>query len=93
MSIYVDELADWGWVMYGKTIQSCHMVTDGDMEELHKFAESIGLKRSYFQDGTKPHYDLTPKRRAKAIEMGAVRIGRHELVELFREQKKKDAAL
>lgn len=60
----------------------CHMITDGpDIEELHKFAESIGLKRQYFQDKRygpndpgRPHYDVTPSIRKKAVERGAKEI-------------------
>lgn len=36
-----------------------HLATDGDLDELHKFAQSIGLKREWFQDHpAHPHYDL-----------------------------------
>ena len=49
----------------------CHMWTDGDIEELHEFAEKIGMKRSWFQDKSLKHYDLTAARRALAIDNGA----------------------
>lgn len=56
MPVYVDPLSDWGW-KYGR---SCHLVTDGDVEELHEFATRIGLRRSWFQPANgRPHYDLT----------------------------------
>ena len=58
----------------------CHMVTDGDLEELHAFAELIGLKRAWFQDHpTLPHYDLTPNKRALAVQCGAKQVGAKEL--------------
>ena len=42
---------------------------------LHEFAQGIGLKREWFQDrATLPHYDLTPKMRAKAIQCGAIAV-------------------
>jgi len=50
----------------------CHLWADS-LEELHEFADKIGMKRSWFQDHKRlPHYDLVPIRRAKALEMGAV---------------------
>lgn len=88
MAVYVDELADWGWIMHGKSVLSCHMITDAvDLEELHEMADRIGLKRSWFQDGNDPHYDLTKARRYKAIELGATRIGRRETVEILRARR------
>lgn len=52
---------------------SCHLTTDGPIEELHAFAKSIGLRKGWFQaTASTPHYDLTPARRVRAIEMGAV---------------------
>lgn len=60
----------------------CHLITDNpDLEELHQFAERIGLRRSYFQDkryGSKdpgrPHYDVTASKRAQAVTAGAVEV-------------------
>jgi Protein of unknown function (DUF4031) len=75
MTIYVDELHDYG-VKYGRAgPEWSHMTTDGAKEELHAFADKLGLKRSYFQD--KPagwHYDLTKGMRAKAVRLGAVEV-------------------
>jgi hypothetical protein len=76
MTVYVDRLASWGWVLRGRKTQSCHMFTDSvDLEELHVLAERIGLKRAWFQDHRiAPHYDLTPSRRAEAVKLGAVEV-------------------
>lgn len=71
--IYVDDAfvgADWGkWSGGG------HMQAD-DLDELHAFAASIGLKRAWFQDRPdRPeasHYDLTRGRRDAAILAGAI---------------------
>jgi hypothetical protein len=56
----------------------CHLMTDGDPEELHVFAEKIGLKRSWFQNkSANPilwHYDLTNSNRKKAIQAGAIEV-------------------
>jgi hypothetical protein len=51
---------------------SCHL-TGTDLDELHAFARDIGLRSEWFQNHPlAPHYDLTPARRAAAIERGAV---------------------
>lgn len=54
---------------------SCHLTSDGPrmLYDLHAFAKRLGLKRGWFQDRASwPHYDLTPARRVKALELGAV---------------------
>jgi hypothetical protein len=65
---------------------ACHMIAD-TREELHLFAARVGLRRSWFQDVPKssiPHYDLTAKRRARAVLLGAVELERRPFVEKFR---------
>ena len=58
-----------------------HLSTDGDIEELHSFAKSIGLKRCWFQPKSHPHYDLTTERKKNtAINAGAKLISSKELV-------------
>lgn len=84
MAIYVDKLRSWpqqaksGAERYfGNDKVSCHMTTDGNMEELHQFAKHIGLKRSWFQIHRNPrfcHYDLTPSKRILAVRLGAIEI-------------------
>lgn len=78
MSIYVDEIVDHSDALRGTKLARvstdwCHMLADS-LEELHAMAARIGLKREWFQDKMRPHYDLTPSRRAAAIEAGAVDI-------------------
>lgn len=69
MAIFVDKLRDFGW----KLGKSCHLITDGENEELHKFAKKIGMKQEWFQKSTSgPHYDLTAKRRELAVQLGAI---------------------
>jgi hypothetical protein len=59
----------------------CHMVSDTSEAELHDFAERIGMKRAWFQDRKRfPHYDLTAKRRAVAVFLGAVEVPSRELI-------------
>ena len=78
--VYVDMLIDYGW----KLGPSCHLLAD-DIEELHLFAEKIGMKRSWFQEGdaSMPHYDLTANKRKQAVKMGATEIGSDELVKML----------
>jgi len=81
MTCYVDPLMDFGWFIRGRRTRSCHLTTDGSPEELHTFAERIGMRREWFQEWPKAsidHYDLTPKSRALAISIGAVELDRRE---------------
>ena len=64
--------------------QWCHLLCDESLDELHAFAQSIGLKREYFQRSVVPHYDLTPSKRAKAVKAGAVEKSHTELNPLKR---------
>ena len=79
MSVYVDTIVVYpnAWGPFKKG--SCHLVAD-TLDELHAFAEKLGMRRAWFQD-TKhmPHYDLTPKRREEALRLGAVSISTMEL--------------
>jgi hypothetical protein len=86
MAIYVDDLAHWGWVLRGHKVANCHMFTDArDLEELHQFAERIGMKRTWFQPHRiAPHYDLTPRRRALALALGAISVNRREARRIWR---------
>lgn len=69
----------------------CHLFADSQ-EELHEFAQSIGLKRSWFQPG-KPlkggrpshlwHYDVTEGKRAEAIRAGAEAVTWRESVKII----------
>jgi hypothetical protein len=65
----------------------CHLLSDQqDPEELHLFAESIGLKRSYFQPGQfcwwHQHYDLTEGKRQQAVAKGAKEIDIRQWIEI-----------
>lgn len=82
--IYVDPLMWHGWRVRGRHIKSCHMFTDGEIEELHLFAEKIGMKRAWFQNNRIPHYDLTPQRRRVAVAAGAKELTREKTVKLWR---------
>ncbi len=71
MTVYVDELQRYDHGPKCLRGGSCHMMAD-TLEELHAMADAIGMKRTWFQPLSSPHYDLTASRRAKAIALGAV---------------------
>ena len=95
MSIYVDSLFVSSAYHGGQKSQAafvgartgnqwCHMITDGDEEELHQLAEAIGMKRRWYQGD---HYDLTPSKRKLAVARGAVEIDVRELVDILRRRR------
>ena len=53
------------------------MVSDESYDELHAFAEQLGIPRRAFQGD---HYDVPADYRERAIELGAVPITSRELV-------------
>lgn len=73
MPVYVDPINKWtGRGLFAGG--SCHLTGD-TLEELHAFAERIGMRRAWFQrHRIAPHYDLTPKRRDAAVRLGAVEL-------------------
>lgn len=75
MAVYVDsEGIRW------RGRQWCHLVADTH-EELHDFAERLGLQRGWFQDqGRYPHYDVTMAIRARALLIGAIDADRATLI-------------
>lgn len=82
--IYVDYLQAcrpnprWRW----DQVSHLHCLPTDDIEELHLFAESLGISRERFQpQSTIPHYDLMPALRERALRAGAVELlTRWELV-------------
>lgn len=87
MSVYIDPLRkcsinkEWHWK------ESCHMFAD-TLEELHAFAQKIGMKRDWFQNKRLPHYDLTKTRRKIAIENGAVEVDLNWVKQKLKQTKK-----
>jgi hypothetical protein len=80
MSIYVDEPRPTSKLTWGKHGVS-HMMTDGDLSELHEMADTVGLKREWFQDHpAHPHYDLSNKKRKLAIKHGAISVSSYDLI-------------
>ena len=76
MAILVDQ-AVWPW----RGRRWAHLVSDADYEELHTFAERLGLERRWFQGD---HYDIPAEYRTRAIELGAVPVDARELVRRLR---------
>lgn len=86
MSVYVDPLIEWGRRPGWPYNESCHLMADTD-EELHAFAERLGLKRSWAQQMDHPrqhhhHYDLTKNKRAQAVKLGAVEVSIYEMADI-----------
>ncbi|MFW6311063.1 MAG: DUF4031 domain-containing protein [Nanoarchaeota archaeon] len=69
----------------------CHLASD-NLDELHKFALEIGVKRYMFHNPrgkNKPHYDIRGKKEIKAIEKGAIRTSSKDIVNMLNQKFKK----
>ncbi|MGW0008084.1 DUF4031 domain-containing protein, partial [Nocardia grenadensis] len=82
MAVYVDGITDHPQAAKVKGLRHTrwsHLTADTP-EELHEFANRLGLKRAWYQDHEyRWHYDVTPPVRAKALRLGAVAIDRYGL--------------
>lgn len=81
MAVYVDDPI---WPCYG--LRWCHLLAD-DIDELHRFAAELGVKRTSYQGPPKtdaPHYDLTGYERRMALSRGAIACSRQEIVAVLR---------
>lgn len=72
MALLLDE-AHWHW----RGRLWCHLVSDTSLNELHSFAEWIGIPRRAFQGD---HYDIPDEARGVAIEEGALVVTSREIV-------------
>lgn len=85
--ICVDPAREGTW-KYGKC---CHMYIDnGKLEQLHGFAQSIGLARDWFQPTPYPHYDLSEHLRKIAVKNGALEVDRRHIINLMKEKENHD---
>jgi hypothetical protein len=91
MAVYVDNLRPSLKNKNWRYDKACHLMSDS-IDELHLFASKIGLKRSWFQSNTLPHYDLTRRMRARAIDFGAVEITDKQMVEMIHKHRHRKAA-
>lgn len=89
MTVYVDTLHDYGWIVQGERTRSCHMFTDSvDLGDLHAIAQTIGMRLEWFQEKRiAPHYDLRPDYRAAAIQAGAIPVDRRTAARLWRTRR------
>lgn len=97
MTVYVDAARIPATVGRIRTRWS-HLTADTH-DELHEFAERIGLRRSWFQGRCKTrcapvgqpcphwHYDVTESVRARALTLGAEEIDLHRLGEIIRSRR------
>lgn len=72
MTILVDP-AVWPW----RGRLWAHLVSDSSYEELHEFAERLGMPRRVFQGD---HYDVPADVRERAIALGAHPVAARELL-------------
>jgi hypothetical protein len=86
MTVYVDDWRQLATVR-GITSRWSHLTADSP-DELHVFAEGLGLPRRAFQSKPgKPmfdHYDVTEELRQKAIALGATALTWREAARLRR---------
>lgn len=95
MTVYIDGAFIPATVRHrGQALRSrwCHMTAD-TVEELHLFAEQIGMRRAWFQSDYRPgvlsirgswHYDVTAGRRSAAVRAGAVEVDHAALMAVMR---------
>ena len=84
MAVYVDDARIPAQV--GRIRARWSHLFAGSQDELHAFAQGIGLRRAWFQPATsyggKPsrlwHYDVTESKRQAAIRAGARPVGPRE---------------
>jgi len=77
MSILVDQPRPVAFKQFKRT---AHLASDTSVAELHAFATRIGLKRSWYQAGTRAHYDLFDGKIDKALAAGAELVSVRELL-------------
>ena len=69
--------AVWPW----RGHRWAHLVSDESYDELHEFADRLGIPRRAFQGD---HYDVPAHLREEAIALGAVEVDSRELVRRIR---------
>lgn len=76
MAVYIDTPIK-GW---------SHMIADS-VEELHIFAQGIGIKKCWYQNKrgkNQPHYDVRENKCSNAINQGAIKVTRKELFNIMK---------
>ncbi|MET8769342.1 DUF4031 domain-containing protein [Streptomyces sp. NPDC004658] len=75
MTLYIDPPT---WPGHGRMWS--HLVSDVSYDELHLFAEQLGMPRRAFDSD---HYDVPSHRYADAVAAGAVQVSSREVVRLL----------
>ena len=75
MTVYIDPPT---WPGHGRMWS--HLISDVSFEELHTFAERLGVPRRAFE---RDHYDIPAQRYADAVDAGAVEVSSREVVRLL----------
>ena len=86
VSVYVD---DWRQRARVGPVEGrwSHLLADSE-EELHAFAERLGLRRAWYQGhGRHPHYDVTEPTRQVAVALGAVPVTWREMGRMLRSRR------
>ena len=76
MTVLIDEPR---WWFRGR--RWSHLVSDRDLDELHAFADRVGIPRRAFQGD---HYDVPEEHREQMLQAGAVVVESRELVRRLR---------
>ncbi|MER6182598.1 DUF4031 domain-containing protein [Streptomyces sp. NPDC001652] len=75
MTVYIDP-PDWP----GHGRMWSHLVSDVSYDELHTFADGLGVPRRAFE---RDHYDIPSHRYADVVAAGAVEVSSREVVRLL----------
>ncbi|MCX4881696.1 MULTISPECIES: DUF4031 domain-containing protein [unclassified Streptomyces] len=75
MTVYIDPPT---WPGHGRMWS--HLVSDLSYEELHTFADELGVPGRAFE---RDHYDIPSHRYADAVRAGAVEVSSREVVRLL----------
>ncbi len=75
MTVYIDPPT---WPGHGRLWS--HLISDSSYEELHAFADSLGLPRRAFE---RDHYDVIEERFDSAVRAGALVVSSREIVALL----------
>ncbi|MFJ4204805.1 DUF4031 domain-containing protein [Streptomyces sviceus] len=75
MTVYIDPPA---WPGHGRMWS--HLISDTSFEELHVFADELGVPRRAFE---RDHYDIPSHRYADVVAAGATEVSSREVVRLL----------
>ncbi|CAM5549865.1 MULTISPECIES: DUF4031 domain-containing protein [Streptomyces] len=75
MTVYIDPPT---WPGHGRMWS--HLISDASFDELHAFADELGVPRRAFE---RDHYDIPSHRYADVVAAGAVEVSSREVVRLL----------